>query len=232
MRVYADSSLDIPVDNIASKTASTLASSGVPSGQNLLDDGTSDKSPVKSAGLTLEQKRQLAAEQTQRSRLQQAQNSLTPLPQTLKSNPVAAPPSKPVPLDLTSTLINSNLNAMSQLPALKFDREPIGAVSWPQIRMNELRLPINQQQCGTPYQNGTNFVQPNSFGNWNMATTVGGGPVNSLRSTQPSHVILPSSSLLGTVFSSQNDGTLSSSSPSSVAPFKPLSQSEIDDLLR
>ncbi|VDP71956.1 unnamed protein product [Echinostoma caproni] len=113
MRVYVDSSLGLNSDNAVSKLAPT-PSPGAQS-PNVLDEALSEATPVKPTGLTLEQKRQLAAEQTQRERLQ-AQQSLAPVSQT-QSNRMNTP-SKPVPRDLTSTLIDSNLASMTQRPVV------------------------------------------------------------------------------------------------------------------
>ncbi|KAF6778039.1 hypothetical protein AHF37_02826 [Paragonimus kellicotti] len=177
----------------------------------------------KSASLTIEQKRQLAAERSQQGRLQ-SQRSLDTL-QPIKS--IISP--KPVPRDLTSTLVESNLTALANNMNLTQQRTfqpglPLSLVRAPSTPMNYLSYPHYSAGSGlplcstiTPPSTGISCTpamwdphrNPNTFRPMNTAP-IGS---NALLST-------PRFSVPASNFCAPHSGQI-----------KPLSKTDIDDLL-
>ncbi|KAF8568111.1 hypothetical protein P879_03529 [Paragonimus westermani] len=213
MRTHADSHMGIFENHTPPKELST-------SNTQSTDRMSANN---KSAPLTIEQKRQLAAERCQHGRLQN-QRSLDTLQPTKRVTS-----SKPVPRDLTSTLVESNLTALANNINLTQQRTfqpglPLSLVRAPSTPMNYLSYPHYSAGSGlplcstvTPPSTGISctsamwdpYRNPNTFGPMNTAPLGSNVPMSAPRFSVPA-----------SNFCAPQSGQI-----------KPLSKTDIDDLL-
>ncbi|CAL8071421.1 unnamed protein product [Calicophoron daubneyi] len=185
--------------------------------------------------LTLEQKRQIAAERDQINRLQN-QPALNP---ALRSTGPGTKNLKPVPRDLTSTLINSNMDAISSLTLSNKNNLPnngcgmsLPLVSPPGLFNGVPRLP---NYCTAPVPRQNNIIPsinnqfPTSTIMWNSRPPLALPGPYSGNFAGPSCNTNSFVSLGAVPFAPMTAAPLR---PTDASGFKQLSQNEIDDLLK